>query len=105
MTPDKGNGIVLLHNKDHSDSAEHLFKYPKKFQLIDTDPTVTQMKSQQSCLRTLLKRNEITKAQFDMMRLKNAKPARAHRPPKIHKEFSNIPKFRPIIDTTGTTHC
>ena len=63
------------------------------------------MKSLQSYLRTLLKRNEITKDEFDMIRPKNAKPARAHGLPKIHKEFSNIPKFRPIIDTTGTTHC
>ena len=31
-------------------------------------------------------------------------PARAHGLPKIHKKFDNIPKFRPIIDTTGTTH-
>ena len=75
-----------------------------KFQILDTDPTVTRMKSLQSYLRTLLKRNEITKTEFDMMRPKNAKPARAHGLPKIHK-FSNIPKFRPIIDTTGTPHC
>ena len=40
-----------------------------------------------------------------MIRPKNAKPAKAHGLPKIHKEFSNIPKFSPIIDTTGTTHC
>ncbi len=33
-----------------------------------------------------------------------AKPARAHGLPKIHKSFKQIPKFRPIIDTTGTTH-
>ena len=39
------------------------------------------------------------------MKLKNAKPARVHLLPKIHKEFTNVPKFRPIIDTTGTTHC
>ena len=39
------------------------------------------------------------------MRPKNAKPARAHGFHKIHNEFSNIPKFRPIIDTTGTTLC
>ena len=38
------------------------------------------------------------------MRPKNAKPARAHGLPKIHKEFLNIPKFTPIIDTTGTSH-
>ena len=63
------------------------------------------MKSLQSYLRTLLKRNEITKDQFDMIRSKNAKPARAYGLPKIHKEFANVSKFRPIIDTTGTTHC
>ena len=40
-----------------------------------------------------------------MMRSKNAKPARDHGLPKIHKKFSNISKFRTIIDTTGTTHC
>ena len=39
------------------------------------------------------------------MRSKNIKPARAHRLPKVHTEFWNIPKFRPIIDTTGTSHC
>ena len=40
-----------------------------------------------------------------MMRPKNDKPAREHGLRKIHKEVSNIPKFGPIIDTTGTTHC
>ena len=105
MKPDKSNGIVLLDIKDYSNSVEQLFKDPKKFQILDTDPTVTRMKSLQSYLRTLLKRNDITKAEFDMMRPKNAKPVRAHGLPKFHNEFSNIPKFRPIIDTTGTTHC
>ena len=52
-----------------------------------------------------MKRNEITKAKFDTMRPKNNKPARVHGLPKIHKEFSNIPKFRPMIDATGATHC
>ena len=35
---------------------------------------------------------------------KNGKIARAHGLPKIHKEYSNITKFRPIVDTTGTPH-
>jgi len=38
------------------------------------------------------------------MRPKSAKPARAHRLPKTHKEFDRLPQFRPIIDTTGSTH-
>ena len=39
------------------------------------------------------------------MRPKSGKLARVHGLPKIHKEYSNIPKFRPIVDTTGTPHC
>ena len=104
LKPDKGNGIVLLDIKDYTNSVEHLFKDPKKFQILDTDPIVTRMKSLQSYLRTLLQRNEITKAEFDLMRPKNAKPARAYGLPKIPKEFLNIPKSRPIIDTTRTSH-
>ena len=30
--------------------------------------------------------------------------ARAHGLPKIHKKFDPLPKFRPIIDTTGTVY-
>ena len=58
------------------------------------------MKLLQSYLRTLLQRNEITKADImrsHLMRPKNAKPAIAHGLPKFHKEFLNIPKFRPIF--------
>lgn len=46
----------------------------------------------------------MTQEEYDRLRPKNAKPARAHGLPKIHKTFENIPKFRPIIDTTGTSH-
>ena len=66
------------------------------------------MKLLQSYLRTLLQGNEITKAEImrsHLMRPKNAKPARTHGLAKFHKEFLNIPKFRPIIDTTGTSYC
>ena len=36
------------------------------------------------------------------MRPKNGKLTRTHGLPKVHKEYSNIPKFRPIVDTTGS---
>ena len=39
------------------------------------------------------------------MRPNKAEPARAHGLPKNHKFFLNIPKFRPIIETSGTSHC
>ena len=105
LKPERGNGTVLFDIKDLTDSVEYLFKDQKKFQILDTDPTIIRIKSLQSYLRTLLQTNEITKTEFDLMRPKNAKPSRANGPPKIHTEFFNVPKFRPIIDTTGTSHC
>ena len=38
------------------------------------------------------------------MRPKNLKPTRVHGLPKTHKRFNNNPKFRPIIDTSETSH-
>ena len=40
-----------------------------------------------------------------MMIPKNVNQARAHGLPKTHKGFTDIPKFRPIIDTIATNHC
>ena len=48
--------------------------------------------------------SEIDEATFQTIGPQAAKPARAHGLPKIHKQFDTIPKFRPIVDTTGTTH-
>ena len=38
------------------------------------------------------------------MRPRSAQIGRAHGLPKIHKEFTNLPPFRPIIDTTNTPY-
>ena len=71
---------------------------------LEKDSTITRMTTLQNYLRNLCNRGEISKIEFDQMRQKNAKPARAHGIPKIHTTFTNIPKLRPIIDTTGSSH-
>ena len=58
----------------------------------------------QNCLRNLCNKGEISKSEVDQMRPKNEIPARAHGLLEIHKTFINIPKFRTIIDTTGSNH-
>ena len=104
MKPDKGNGIVLLNKDDYTRSMEHLFSDKNKFKQLDSDPTLTRLSSLQSYVRKLKNNNEITEAEYKAMRPQNARPAKACGLPKIHKEFDNLPPFRPIIDTTGTTH-
>ena len=52
----------------------------------------------------MLNRKEIDESDFKNIRPKHAKPGRAHGLPKIHKQFQHLPPFRPIVDTTGSTH-
>ena len=54
-------------------------------------------------MRNLGNRGEISKIEFDQIRPKNAKPAKAHGLQKIHKTFTNFRRFRPIMDTTGSS--
>ena len=61
------------------------------------------MTTLQNYLRNFCSRGEISKIEFDQMRPKNAKPVRSHGFPKIHKTCTNFPKFRPIINTTGSS--
>ena len=72
--------------------------------MLKEDPTNTRLDSLQSYLRKLLKEGEISETIYDQIRPMNAKIARAHGLPKVHKDFERIPPFRPIIDTIGSTH-
>ena len=61
LKPDKSNGAVLLNNKSCTTSVGNLFKDTKKFKSFESDLTITRMKTLQSYLSTLHKRNELTK--------------------------------------------
>ena len=78
-----------------------LFSDKTKFEIIKNDPTLTRLKTVQNYLNNPCKRNEITEAEKRQMRRKSAQLGRAHGLPKIHKVFTNILKFRPIVDTTN----
>ncbi|XP_066930298.1 uncharacterized protein [Clytia hemisphaerica] len=62
------------------------------------------LRTVQRYLNTLLSRGEIDEEEKSAMRPKSARLGRAHGLPKTHKNFECLPKFRPIVDTTGTPH-
>ena len=101
--PDKGNVIVVLNVNDYYNGVEKLFQDKLKFKQILEDPTPSRLTSVQRYLKNFNKRGELTNDMYDKIRIKSAKLTRAHGLPKIHKVFENIPSFRSIIDTTGTT--
>ena len=104
LKPDKGEGVVIISRCNYRNSMEALFSDRQRFRIIKEDSTSTRLNSIQRYLRKLLERGEINETTYQMIRPQSAKPARAHGLPKIHKKFDKLPKFRPIINTTGTTH-
>ena len=104
LKPDKGQGIVLIDKTDYYNSTESLFNDTSKFTLLQEDPTLRNLSTVQTYLNTLQKRNEITLEDKNLMRPKFVRIERAHGLPKIHKDYQDIPPFRPIVDTTSTPH-
>ena len=93
-----------MKKSDYVEKIESSFSDRSKFEIINEDPTSKRLKSFQSYLNRLHKRGVLSDELFKRIRPQNAKPARAHGLPKTHKAYDNLPPFRPIIDTTGTTH-
>ena len=104
LTPDKGNGVVVMNIDDYKDSMHGLFSDRSKFRTLSHDPTNSRFTSLKKYLRTLKNRNEISDEAYKTMYPKNAKIGRAHGSAKVHKNFTRIPPLRPIVDTIGSTH-
>ena len=81
-----------------------MFSDRTKFPKINEDPTFRRFSSLQEYLREPKERKEILEEIYQRTRPQNGRLARAHGLPKIHKEFVNLPKFRPIVDTRGIVH-
>ena len=97
-------GIVLIRTNDYYTTDENLFSDKSKFIEIHDNPTPACLSSIQSYQKKLNNRKELNDEVFKKIRPQNAKLARTHGVPKVHKIFNSIPPFRSIIDTTRTTN-
>ena len=107
LSPDKGNGVVIMDITDYTQSMQQLFTDRSKFRNLQDDPTNSRFNSfnsLQNYSRKLKKRGEINDEEFKVMYPENAKIGRPHGTAKVHKEFERIPPLRPIADTIGSTH-
>ena len=90
LKPDKGRGMVLLSKDTYNNTVERIFKDKTKFKLLNHDPTLTNLKTIQSYLKTMLKRGEITEDEEKLMRQKFAHIGRAHGLPRTHKTLYHL---------------
>ena len=104
LKPDKSQGIVLISKEAYVSSLSNIFNDSLKFKCINEDPTISRIHNIQCYLRTMLIRKEITEPEKKAMWPKAAQLGRGYGLPKTHKQFEQIPPFRPIIDTTSTPY-
>ena len=94
----------MIDTTDYSEFLDKSFSDTTKFKRLDADPTNTKLSTLQSYLRKLYNRIEVSEEVYQEIRSKNAKIARAHGLPKVHKSFDRVPNFRPVIDRIASTH-
>ena len=94
----------MIGTDDYYTAVENLFSDKSKSKKIYDDPKPARLSSIQKYLKKLNNRIELNDEVFMMIRPQNAKLARAHGVPKVHKTFNSILLSRLIIATTGTTH-
>ena len=80
---DKGQEIALINKTDYYQSLRQLFGDRKKFQVLDHDPTFTNLLIIHNYIQTIDKRSEISETGMKEMRPKAAKVA--HSLPKTHR--------------------
>ena len=104
LKPDKAQGVVLMKKEDYISSHESLFVDKSKFKCLHKEPTITKFNSLLNYPYILNKHGQINYEQKKQTRPATAQIGRAHGFPKTYQQYTNLPKFRPITDTTNTPY-
>ena len=104
ITYDKGNGVVVLNRVDYDNGLLEILNDESKFKLLNEDPTIKREGQLKRFLCKLNKnyKNFFSKSDYENIYPKGSVPARIYGLPKIHKQFSTVPPFRPVVSSIGT---
>ena len=97
LKPDKDQDIVLINGYAFTITVEDIFKEKNKFKMLNDDPTLINLKTEQNYLKTLSKQGEITTEEEKQMHHKFAHIDHAHRFLETHKLFTKILPFRSLL--------
>ena len=100
--PDKGNGVVVIDQKDYVSKLQSLLADTSKFKPLSQDPlklTLSREEKLRKFLRTLIPKGSLTEGQYHDIAPSGSHPGRLYGLPKIHKP--EVP-VRPIMSATNT---
>ena len=100
LTPDKGNGVVIMDRQICINSC-NVINNASKFKPLTQDPTISREARLQRFLRKLKKNNSINEQTYKDMFSRGSQPARLYGLPKLHKlrNPNDTPPVRPIVSS------
>ena len=102
VKPDKGNAVVILDRTSYDECLLKILNDTSKFKVLTEDPTFYREGQLQRRLLKLKKKGFFTDETYRRVYPSGSKPARIYGLPKMHKTYSHLPAFRPIISSIGT---
>ena len=102
MKPDKGNAVVILDTSSYKDCMRGILNDTSKFKVLRDDPTIYREGQLQRRLLNLKKKGFFSNEVYKKVYPTGSRPARLYGLPKMHKTFSGLPPFRPIVSSIGT---
>ena len=100
--PDKGNSVVILDRDVYDNCMLNILNDNTKFGILNEDPTISRETSLQNKLRALKKKGFFNEAEYEKIYPTGSVPARIYGLPKMHKQYTEFPSFRPIVSSLGT---
>ena len=100
---DKGQRLDLIGEIDYYNLMQHLFIDTTKYNILQQDQTLWNLSTTQIYLNTSYKHNEITEGK-KVMQSKFTQKGCVHSLPRIHKDYQDVPPFRPIVHKSIWLH-
>ena len=106
LTPDKGNGVVILDRNIYLDSCFNILNDKSKFKLLDNDPTLLRQGRLKRFITQLKKKRSIDDDYCNIFP-KGSQPAKFYGLPKLHKKRDNHrqPPLGPIVSSIRAYNC
>ena len=97
----KSNGVVILDKVKYKERIFELLNDNTKFKILDKDPTFYSEGQLQRRLLNFKRKGFFTDSQYNQVYPNGSKPVRIYRLPKMHKTYTDYPKFWQIISYLG----
>ena len=100
--PDKGNGVVIINQKDYDKAMYDILENNSKFKKLKKDPILLKEGQLQRFIGTLKKQGVFADNTYENIYPVGSQPSWLYGTPKLHKSFTNVPPLCFIVSSINS---